>query len=69
MKTHPSLVQTALNKFLKHCELYSVKESILKFLNKICDSLIHNCEISREDSKADLQEHNFVGSREEIMNI
>lgn len=48
LKTNPSVVHTALNAYLKHQELFSVKVSVLKFLIKVCDSLIHNCDVFRE---------------------
>jgi hypothetical protein len=72
LKTNPSLVQTALNTYLKHQELFIVKISALKFLLKACDSLIHNCDIfadfenSQSPSRAELSqiEHSqtYVGS-------
>ena len=46
LKANPSIVGTALNTYLRHQELYSVKISVLKFLIKVCDSLILNCDIS-----------------------
>jgi hypothetical protein len=49
LKAHPSIVQTALNSYLKHQEIYAVKISVLKFLNNICDALIYNCDITRNE--------------------
>ena len=37
LKSNPSIVQSALNTYLKHQELFSVKISALKFLSKVCD--------------------------------
>lgn len=54
LKSNPSVVQSALNTYLKHQELYSVKISVLKFLIKVCDALIVNCDIFRE-----LEEESF----------
>jgi len=39
-----SIVQHSLNALLRNGELYSVKISILKFLNKLSDCLIVNCD-------------------------
>jgi hypothetical protein len=59
------------NNYLKTKELYCVKISILRFLNKVCDSLIYNCEMTRENNKDDesINEDNFIGSKSEMMSI
>ena len=44
LKSHPSIIHQSINTYLKHLELYSVKISVLKFLNKVCEALIKNCE-------------------------
>ena len=44
LKKNGSTAQQSLNVILRDGELYCVKISALKFLNKVCDSLIHNCE-------------------------
>lgn len=46
LKTHPSIIQSALNQYLKHQELFAVKISVLKFLNNVSDAMIHNCDIT-----------------------
>ena len=63
LKTHPSVVQKALNDFLKPGDLFCVKISILKFLNRICDQLMHNVDITKEERTE------FVGSREEEVSV
>lgn len=74
LKANPSIVQTALNTYLKHQELFSVKISALKFLLKACDCLIHNCDIFAElETSSDLShiEHSqtYIGSHTEQMSI
>lgn len=44
LQSHPSVIHQSINAYLKDKELYCVKISVLKFLNKVCDSLIKNCE-------------------------
>ena len=44
LKRNPSLAQQSINVLLRERELYCVKIAALKFLNKVCDSLIHNCD-------------------------
>ena len=53
LRSHPSIVHQGVNTFLKDRELYCVKISVLKFLNKVCQALIKNCE---DSSSADLSE-------------
>ena len=68
LKTNPSIVQTSLNTYLKHQELFSVKISALKFLLKACDCLIHNCDIFSElDPELSHIEHSqtYMGSHTE----
>ena len=43
-QSNPSIVQHALNALLRDRELYAVKISILKFLTKLCDSVIQNAD-------------------------
>jgi hypothetical protein len=71
LRQHASIVQTGFNNYLKTKELYCVKISILRFLNKVCDSLIYNCEMTRENNKHDesINEDNFIGSKSEMMSI
>ena len=45
LKSSPSIVQSALNTYLRHQELFSVKVSVLKFLIKLSDCLMQNCDI------------------------
>ena len=50
---------------LRDGELYCVKISALKFLNKLSDSLIHNCDATQEvnDEMHDhVEDRRFVGS-------
>ena len=44
LQSHPSVIHQSINAYLKDRELYCVKISVLKFLNKVCDALIKNCE-------------------------
>ena len=44
LRQNPSLAQQSFNVLLRDGELYCVKISALKFLNKLCDSVIHNCD-------------------------
>ena len=44
LKTHPSVIHQAINSFLKNQELFCVKIVVLKFLNKVCVSLLANSE-------------------------
>ena len=57
---------------LRDGELYCVKISALKFLNKVCDSLIHNCE-GTQDVNDDLHDHmsdnRFIGSDAEHLTV
>jgi hypothetical protein len=69
LKQHPSIVQTALNAFLKHKELFCVKICVLKFLNKLADALIYNCEAMTNENAENFNEGNFIGSREEHFSI
>lgn len=46
LRSHPSIVHQSINTFLKNNELYAVKISALKFLNKVCDCLMKNCDNS-----------------------
>jgi hypothetical protein len=65
LKRNPSLTQQSINTLLRDGELYCVKISALKFLNKLCDSLIHNCEATQdinEDMHDHVEDHRFVGS-------
>lgn len=68
LKANPSIVQNALNVYLKHQELFSVKVSALKFLIKACDALIHNCDVFRdfEDEESSIREgESYIGSATE----
>jgi hypothetical protein len=38
------VIHQSINAYLQDRELYCVKISVLKFLNKVCDALIKNCE-------------------------
>lgn len=65
LKRNPSLAQQSINTLLRDGELYCVKISALKFLNKLCDSLIHNCEATQdinEDMHDHVEDRRFVGS-------
>ena len=57
---------------LRDGELYCVKISALKFMNKVCDSLIHNCE-GTQDVNDDLHDHmadnRFIGSDAEHLTV
>jgi len=57
---------------LKNGELYCVKISALKFLNKLCDCLILNCEGTQE-LNGQMHDHvtgtRFVGSEEEHLTV
>ena len=55
LKSHPSIIHQSINTYLKHLELYSVKISVLKFLNKVCESLIKNCECIDNQDLGDVQ--------------
>ena len=44
LKQNPALGPQALAALMRDKELFCVKISTLKFLNKLCDCLIHNCE-------------------------
>ncbi|CDW71951.1 UNKNOWN [Stylonychia lemnae] len=68
LKGHPSIIQQALNQFLKHQELYSVKIAILKFLNNATDLLITNCDISRDEFQGQNYD-NFIGSTQEQVTV
>ena len=50
LKSHPSVIHQSINTYLKNNELYCVKISVLKFLNKVCDALISNCEGGESNS-------------------
>lgn len=54
LKSHPSVIHQSVNTYLKNNELYCVKVSVLKFLNKACDALIKNCE--GEESNQDIKD-------------
>jgi len=63
LKQQPSILQVALRCYLQDKESFNVKVSCLKFINKMCDALIHNCEITRSNnSKDELSQSEFVGS-------
>jgi len=44
LRSHPSIIHQSIATYLKNNELYCVKISALKFLNKACEALIRNCE-------------------------
>lgn len=44
LKSHPSIIHQSINTYLKNTELYCVKISALKFLNKVCEALIRTCD-------------------------
>lgn len=44
LKSHPSIIHQSISTYLKNGELYCVKISALKFLNKVCSALIQNCQ-------------------------
>ena len=72
LKKNSSLAQQSINVLLRDGELYCVKISALKFLNKLADSLIHNCEGTQEvnDDMHDHVEHRkFVGSDVEHITV
>jgi len=57
LNSNPSIVQNAINSFLRHQELFGVKVSVLKFLIKTCDSLIYNCDVFDE-----IDDDKYIGS-------
>lgn len=70
-------MQTALNTYLKHQELFSVKVSTVKFLLKACDMLMHNCDVFSEleedqhlaDASSIKLENSYIGSHTELMSV
>ena len=54
LKSHPSVIHQSVGTYLQNNELYCVKISVLKFLNKVCTALMMNCDSS--DSNKDLTE-------------
>ena len=57
---------------LKDGELYSVKIAATKFLNKVCDSLIHNCDATQEvnvDMHDHVEDRKFVGADVEHITV
>lgn len=72
LRKNPSLAQQSINVLLRDGELYCVKISALKFLNKLCDSLIHNCDAT-QDINEDMHDHfegnRFVGSDAEHITV
>ena len=50
LRNHPSVIHQSINSYLKNNELYCVKISVLKFLNKVCDALMKNCECPDDDN-------------------
>ena len=69
LKSNPSIVQSALNTYLKHQELFSVKISALKFLSKVCDSLMQNCNVFSDFEESlgdrDILDSTNLGSKTE----
>jgi hypothetical protein len=67
-----SIVQHSLNALLRNGELYSVKISILKFLNKLSDCLIVNCDNTQEfneDVHDHMNDNQFLGSANEQASV
>jgi hypothetical protein len=50
LQSHPSVIHQSISTYLKHLELYCVKISALKFLNKVCGALMKHCEAEDEDN-------------------
>jgi len=69
LKSNPSIVQSALNAYLKHQELFSVKISVLKFLIKVCDCLMHNCNVFASDLGDMLDQSHTSGSALEAITV
>ena len=72
LKQNGSTAQQSLNVVLRDGELYCVKISALKFLNKVCDSLIHNCEGTQEvndDLHDHMSDNRFIGSDAEHLTV
>lgn len=44
LRSHPSIIHQSINTFLLNTELYCVKISALKFLNKVCQQLMESCD-------------------------
>ena len=72
LKQNESLVLTGLNVLLKDGELFCVKISVLKFLNKLCDCVIHNCDNTQEINEGmhdHLKDNRFAGSDAEHLTV
>ena len=72
LKTHPSIVQGALKSYLQQQEIFAVKISVLKFLNLVCDGLIRNCELTREELQNETLiqgDDCFIGSSSEQVSV
>jgi hypothetical protein len=54
LRTHPSIVHSAVNCLLKDQELFFVKIAALKFLNKTCQALIVNCDLDAESEGGEI---------------
>lgn len=75
LKAHPSMVHQSIGVFLRNNELFSVKISVLKFLNKVCESLMKNCEdpedseSNRDLSEVDEHSHRNLQGQVEMMTV
>jgi hypothetical protein len=71
LQSNPSIVHSALNAYLKHQELFSVKISTAKFLIKACESLIHNCDVFSQEftQEKDLASDSYLGSATEQLTV
>lgn len=72
LKRNPSLAHQSLNVLMKDGELFCVKISVLKFLNKLCDCLILNCDNTQEINEGThdhCQDTRFAGSDAEQITV
>ena len=56
LKSHPSVIHQCISSYLKNNELYCTKISNLKFLNKVCDALMRNCDRDDDNANSDLNQ-------------
>jgi hypothetical protein len=72
LKKNESLALACLNVLLKDGELFCVKISALKFLNKLCDCLMLNCDNTQEINERThdhLSDNRFAGSDAEHITV
>ena len=72
LKRNESLALNCLNVLLKDGELFCVKISALKFLNKLCDCLMLNCD-NTQDINEGMHDHlsdtRFAGADAEHITV